>query len=161
MTRFAATLALLAFALVGLARADEKKDEKAPKEDKGLKELEGTYKLVHAEQNGKAAEKALIDTVTVTIKGDELVMSFSPEDKKTAKIKVAPDAKLSTIDLSPQDGPEKGKTFPGIYKVEKGEITLAFSEKGDRPKEFKSDLRPPGSAEGNEVILLRLKRVEK
>lgn len=147
MTRFTATVALLSFALVGLAA-----DDKLPKEDKGLKELEGTYKLVHAERDGKVAEKAVIDTVTVTIKGDELVMTFSPEDKKTAKIKVTPDAKLSTIDLSPQDGMEKGKTFPGIYKVEKGEITLAFSEKGDRPKEFKSD---------NEAILLRLKKLEK
>ena len=37
-------------------------------------------------------------------------------------------------------------------KIEKGEVVLAFSEKGDRPKEFKSD---------NEAILLRLKKVEK
>lgn len=142
MTRHAAPLALLAVALAGLARADEK----APKE------LEGTYKLVQAERDGKQAEKALTDAVTVTIKGDEFTMVFSPDDKKTAKIKLTPDAKPAKIDLSPQDGPEKGKTFPGIYKVEKGELTLAFSEKGERPKEFKSD---------NEAILLRLKKAEK
>src|SRR6185369_6358120 len=121
-------LAVGFLALGGFGRADEK----GAKDDKGLKELEGTYKLVHAERDGKAAEKALIDTLTVTIKGDELVMAFSADDKKTAKIKVTPDAKLSTIELSPQDGPEKGKTFPGIYKIEKGEVTLAFSEKGER-----------------------------
>lgn len=142
MTRFAAALAFLALALTPLARADEK----------ALKELEGTYKLTHAERDGKVAEKELIDTVTVTIKGDEFVMTFSPEDKKTAKIKATADPKLATIELSPQDGPEKGKTFPGIYAIEKGEVTLAFSEKGERPKEFKSD---------NEAILLRLKKVEK
>jgi uncharacterized protein (TIGR03067 family) len=134
--------ALLTFALAGPARADEK----------ALKELEGTYKLVLAERDGKPAEKASIETVTVTIKGDEFVMTFSADDKKTAKIKATADPKLSTIELSPQDGPEKGKTFPGIYKIEKGEVTLAFSEKGERPKEFKSD---------NEAILLRLKKVEK
>jgi uncharacterized protein (TIGR03067 family) len=142
MTRFAAAFAFLAISFVSLARADEK----------GLKELEGTYKLTYAERDGKAAEKALIETVTVTIKGDEFVMSFSADDKKVSKIKVTPDAKLSTIELTPQDGLEKGKTFPGIYKIEKGELTLAFSEKGDRPKEFKSD---------NEAILLRLKKAEK
>lgn len=147
MTRFAAPLAILALALGGLAAQEKEKDK-----EKGLKELEGTYKLTHAEKDGKAAEKALLETVTVTIKGDELVMAFSADDKKTAKIKVTPDAKLSTIDLAPQDGPEKGKTFPGIYKLEKGELTLAFSEKGERPKEFKSE---------NEAILLRLKKSEK
>jgi uncharacterized protein (TIGR03067 family) len=158
MTRLVLAFAFLSFALGGLVPADEKKDEKKEekkeekKDEKGLKELEGTYKLVHAERDGKAAEKALVEAVTVTIKGDEFIMSFSADDKKVSKIKVAPDAKLSTIELVPQDGTEKGKTFPGIYKLDKSELTLAFSEKGDRPKEFKSD---------NEAILLRLKKVEK
>lgn len=147
MTRFAVALVLVLGAAAGLARADDKE----PK-DKGLKDLEGTYKLILAEKDGKMAEKGLTDTVVVVIKGDELTMSFSAEDKKVAKIKVTPDPKLSNIDLTPQDGTEKGKTFPGIYKLEKGELTLAFSEKGDRPKEFKSD---------NEAVLLKLKKVEK
>jgi uncharacterized protein (TIGR03067 family) len=142
MTRFAATFALLALSLTGLARADEK----------GLKELEGTYKVVSIEKDGKFAEKAITDTMTVQIKGDEFVVTFSADDKKVAKIKVTPDAKLSNIDVTPQDGPDKGKTFAGIYKLEKTELTLAFSEKGDRPKEFKSD---------NEVTILRLKKAEK
>jgi len=142
MTRCAAAFALLAVSLAGLARADEK----------GLKELEGTYKVISIEREGKFAEKAVTETMTVQIKGDEFVVSFSADEKKVAKIKVTPDPKLSNIDLTPQEGPEKGKTFPGIYKLEKGELTLVYSEKGDRPKEFKSD---------NGAILLRLKKVEK
>ena len=148
MTRTAAALALFLAViwLAGPARADEKEKEK------DAKELEGTYKLTHAELDGKLAEKATIETVTITIKGDEFVLSSSPDDKKVSKIKVTPDAKLATIDFTPQDGLEKGKTFPGIYKLEKGELTIAFSEKGDRPKEFKSD---------NGVMLLKLKKAEK
>lgn len=142
MTRPAAALALLAVSLVGLVRADEK----------AAKELEGTYKIASAELDGKFAEKATIETVTVTIKGEEFVLSSSPDDKKVSKIKVTPDPKLPTIDFMPQDGELKGKTIPGIYKLEKGELTVAMSEKGDRPKEFKSD---------NGVMLIRLKRVEK
>lgn len=156
MTRFAATFLVLAFALVGLTSAQEKaKDEKPKdekKDEKGLKELEGTYKVLLIERDGKSAEKVVIDAITVTIQGDELAVTIGSDEKKTAKIKVAPDAKLSTIELSPQDGTEKGKTFPGIYKIEKNEVTLAFSEKGERPKEFKSD---------NEAILMRLKKAEK
>ena len=142
MTRSAVALALMSVAVVGLARADEK----------ALKELEGTYKVVSIERDGKFAEKAIVDTITVTFKGDEFVMGLGADDKKVAKIKATADPKLSTIDVSPQDGPEKGKTFPGIYKLDKGELTLAFSETADRPKEFKSEA---------ETTLIRLKKVEK
>jgi uncharacterized protein (TIGR03067 family) len=143
MTRFAVALVLMSGAVVGLARADEK----------ALKELEGTYKLVSAERDGKLAAKELIETVTVQFKGDEFVLSTSPDDKKVAKIKVTPDAKLSSIDFVPADGEHKGQTLPGIYKLDKGELTIAYSEKGERPKEFKSD--------NESVIVLKLKKVEK
>jgi uncharacterized protein (TIGR03067 family) len=140
MTRVAVALFVFASAM-GLARAD----------DKALKELEGTYKLALAERDGKSADKELTDKAVVVIKGELFEMAMG-DDKKVAKIKVGGDLKQLTIDLSPTDGPEKGKTFAGIYKLEKGELTLAFSEKGDRPKEFKSD---------NEAVLLKLKKVEK
>ena len=142
MKHLAFAFTVLALACAGTASADEK----------ALKELEGTYKIALAEKGGKAAPKELTDTATVTIKGDELVIAFGADDKQTAKIKVGGDAKLTTIDLSPSDGEAKGKTFPGIYKLEKGELTLAFNEKGDRPKEFKSD---------DDVILMKLKKNEK
>lgn len=154
MTRFAtAALLGLTVALAGLTRADEKeKDKPKDKEpEKGLKELEGTYKVIAAERDGKLAEKGLIETVNVVFKGDEFTLSRSPDDKMVAKIKVTPDAKLSTIDFAPQDGEFKGKTLPGIYKFEKNELIIVYSEKGDRPKEFKSD----------DAILMRLKKAEK
>ena len=142
MTR-SALACVLAVGLAGLARGD----------DKALKALEGTYKVTVAEQSGKAAEKAITDVMTVTIASDQFTVSAGPDDKKAAKITVMPAAKVSTIDLSPADGPEKGKTFAGIYrKVENGELTLVFREGGNRPTEFKSD---------DGATLLRLKKVEK
>jgi len=166
MTRLAAALAVFALAL-GLAGAQDKQPKDPPKDakdtkevpkdaPKDAKELEGTYKIALAERDGKPAEKATTDAVTVTIKGDEFALVTGPADKptdqKVSKIKATPDAKLSTIDFTPQDGTERGKLFPGIYKLEKGELTVAMSEKGERPKEFKS---------GDGVVLLRLKKVEK
>ena len=143
MTRFALAAPALILALLGTAAADEKA---------ALKELEGTYKIVSAERGGKPAPKELTDTASVVIKGDELTITFGADDKKVAKIKVGGDAKFATIDLSPADGTEKGKTFPGIYKLDKGELTLVFTEKTDRPKEFKSD---------DEAVLMKLKKSEK
>ena len=66
-----------------------------------------------------------------------------------AKIKVDATRTPATIDIAPLDGPEKGRTFPGIYKFEKGELVLVFAEKGDRPTDF--------SGEG-EVLFVRLRR---
>lgn len=148
MKHLALAIPVLALAFAGTAPADEK----------GLKDLEGTYKMVVAEKGGKPAPKELTDTATVTIKGDELIIAFAADDKKVAKIKVGAEAKPATIDLSPTDGAEKGKTFPGIYKLEKGELTLLFTEKSDRPKLFPTD---DGYKADDDTILLKLKKSEK
>lgn len=143
MKRFAVAGGLMAAALAGVVLADEK----------ALKELEGTYTVAALEKGGKPAPKELVDDLKVTIKGDELVIKIGAEEKK-AKIKADAGKTPATIDITPADGPEKGKTFPGIYKVEKGEVTLVFVEgdKAERPKELKSE---------GEVMLMRLKKDEK
>jgi uncharacterized protein (TIGR03067 family) len=143
MKRFAAAGGLMAVALVGVTLADEK----------ALKELEGTYAVTALEKGGKPAPKEVSDDLKVTIKGDEFVLKIGPDEKK-AKIKVDPAKTPATIDITPVDGPEKGKTFPGIYKLDKGELTLVFTEgdKPERPKELKSD---------GEAMLMKLKKDEK
>jgi uncharacterized protein (TIGR03067 family) len=125
-------------------------------QDKALKELEGTYKVITLEKGGKTADKSVVEAVQIGIKGDELVIIITKDnnkkEEKKAKIKVDSSSSPHTIDITPSDGPEKGKTFPGIFKVEKGEVVLAFTEKGDRPKEFKSE---------GEVLLVKMKKDEK
>jgi uncharacterized protein (TIGR03067 family) len=138
MTRYAVAGALLALGLGGALLADEK----------ALKELEGTYRAVALIREGKDAPAEFTRGVTLRIAADE--MTFTVKEKSfPAKIAVDPGKKPATIDIAPTDGPEKGRTFPGIYKVEKGELVLAFTEKGDRPTEF--------TGEGD-VLLVRLRR---
>ena len=140
MKRFAVCGVLLAFGLGGIVLADEK----------ALKELAGTYRLVSAEKAGVPAPKD-VEKVKLTFKGDEMTIVL-PDGEKRAKIQVDSTKKPAHIDIMPDEGPEKGKTFPGIYKLDKGELTLAYSEKGDRPKDFKSE---------GEVTLLKMKKDEK
>ncbi|MBY0458269.1 MAG: TIGR03067 domain-containing protein [Gemmataceae bacterium] len=149
MTRAPAALAALV-----LAAAAASADEKAM-----LKSLEGTYKITTAEKGGKSAPKELTDTATIVFKGDEFVIAFG-EDKKVAKIKVGGDDKLATIDLMPQDGAEKGKMFPGVYKLDKGDLTLVFTEKekADRPKFLPSD---KDFKADDDTIVLKLKKSDK
>jgi uncharacterized protein (TIGR03067 family) len=143
MTRFAAAGVFGAVALAGLAFADEK----------ALKDLDGTYKVVAAEKDGKPIPAEDRDKVLLTFKGDRLTVA-SDGAEKAAEIKIDASKDPATIDITPADGPEKSRTFPGLIKAEKGEVTLVFTEKqgAGRPKAFTSE----GGA-----TLLRLKRDDK
>lgn len=138
MKRFAVAGALLAFGLGGIVLADEK----------ALKELAGTYRVVSAEKAGTPAPKD-VEKVKLTFKDDELTISMGGGQEKKAKITVDATKKPAHIDISPDDGPEKGKTFPGLYKLEKDDLTLVFTQGADRPKDFTSE----GGA-----MLLKLKK---
>lgn len=146
MVRFAVALAIMAFSLVGLARADEKDDKKA------LKDLAGEYLIIGIEAKGmKFGEDDLAkfskgDDRKVTIKDDQIIARFGgKEDPATIKIDASKNP--PQIDLtSTKDG--KKEINYGIYKLEKDVLTICATEKGepkDRPKEFK--------AEGNAIIL--------
>ena len=144
MKRFAVAGGFLLTALATVAWADEK----------ALKELEGKYAVTHMEKVDKVAEQAKVDSVKLTITGDELVFTIAgKEESKERKAKIKADASVTphTIDIMPTDGDARGKTFPGIYKIEKDVVTLAFTEEGDRPKEFKVE---------GKVMLLKLKKVK-
>lgn len=120
----------------------------AAADEADLKILEGVYKVEAISKGTVEAPEDVRNGVTVTFKGDEMKLSL-PKATLTAKIKVDGSKPVKTIDISPAEGPEKGKTFPGIYKIEDGLLTVAFNEKGDRPAEFK--------AEGD-ITLLKLKK---
>jgi len=141
MKRFAIAGGLMVAAFAGVVLADEK----------ALKELEGTYTVTSLEKAGKPAPKEVTDGLKITIKGDELVIVVGGEEKK-AKITVDSTKTPAHIDIKPQDGPEKDKTFLGLYKLDKGEVTLVFVEKGDRPKDLKGE---------GEVMVVKMKKDEK
>lgn len=141
MKRFAVAGVVMVAAFAGVVIA----------QDKLLKELEGTYKVTALEKGGKAAPKEKMDAFKIAIKGDEFIVTVEGEEKK-AKIKVDGTKSPATIDISPTDPMDKGKTFLGIVKSDKGEVTIAFTEKGDRPKDFKSE---------GETLLIKMKLEEK
>jgi uncharacterized protein (TIGR03067 family) len=140
MNRFAAAVAL-GFALTGAGRADDPAEL-----------LAGTYTVTALAKGGKDVPADVRKATTVRIAAGEL--TFVIKDKAfPAKIaKLDPAAKPAAIDLAPADGPEKGKTFLGIYSYQDGELTLAFTEKGDRPADF-------GGA--GDATVVKLKKVAK
>ena len=111
-----------------LVAADDPKDE--------LKKLEGTYKMVSSEEKGKKLPDETVKDATLKIAGD----------KHTAKVgnvtivgihKVDPTKKPAEIDASDTEGPFKGMTRLGIYKLEGDLFTFCFPLPGkDRPVQF-------------------------
>jgi uncharacterized protein (TIGR03067 family) len=118
---------------VGLLLAAEKPTkEEGTKKAKGLG---GTWMIVSITQDGKNDDKAkdrkvIFEGKNITVKAEK------GDHKVTFKI----DQKKKTIDLTPADGPEKDKTFKGIYELKKGELKICFARPGkDRPTEFTSE----------------------
>jgi uncharacterized protein (TIGR03067 family) len=138
MTRFALAAAVFAVGLAAPLAAD----------DATFKSLAGSYKAVAVNKDGKAAPADVVADMRAKIEKDEITFTFKGKDFP-AKLKVDPAKTPPHVDLAPADGPDKGRTFPGVYKLEKGELVLAFTEKGDRPTDFTG---------GEDVLVVRLKK---
>jgi uncharacterized protein (TIGR03067 family) len=138
MKRFAVTGLALILWFAGAILAD----------DKDLQELEGTYTVTSLKKGGREAGKEDTQKTKIRFKGESLSIIINGDEKST-QIKVDTSKQPHTIDITPSEGPDKGKTYLGIYKVEMGELTLAFVRTGERPKGFTSD---------NDVTLMKLKK---
>jgi uncharacterized protein (TIGR03067 family) len=135
MMRIVPVAVLFLFAAVAGAADDAKKL---------LKELEGSYAPVSMTRSGEPAPDEFLKTVSFSIKGDTITVSFKKGEKgedKEATIVVDPAQKPIAIDMTPKEGPDAGKPMLGIIKVEKENLTICWadrSDSADRPKEFSS-----------------------
>jgi uncharacterized protein (TIGR03067 family) len=107
-----------------------------------LKKLDGRWKIQSAEKGGQAAPPGFKEAVTFIFAGDKLTLHFKSEgkeDKKVSAIKIDASKKPHHIDITPESGPEKGKTMPGIIELKDETLKLCVNDGGkDRPTEFKS-----------------------
>jgi uncharacterized protein (TIGR03067 family) len=126
-----ASLVLSAVVFVGLsAAADDAKSD--------LAALQGTWELSYFEQDGK--EVKLENVTKLTFTDDKFVVKRGDEIVAAGSFKLDPSKKPKACETTYNDGPDKGKTFKGIYQIE-GD-TEKFCRAGlpsdERPTEFKT-----------------------
>jgi uncharacterized protein (TIGR03067 family) len=119
--------ALSFLAVVMLAGAD--KDNSAAK-------LDGTWKLVRGQQNGKPIAAEVFKSATLTIQGNKHTVKIG-SDVMIGTHKINMSASPMTIDVEDTEGPYKGQTLHGIFRLQGEQFTVCFSAPGkDRPKTF-------------------------
>lgn len=118
-----------------------------------VKELEGSYDLKQIYEEGKFAPQDVMRTYQeTTIANGELTLR-STAGIDVAKFTIDATPKIPHIDFASTKAGET-KTALGIYKLEKGELTIVFHKGGTRPTDFKG--------EGKDIVkLILVKRVPK
>ena len=131
---------LFAVALVAMVAGLAPAQDDAAK--KAAKELEGTYSLKAMTRGGKAPPEEFLKSMKeFVIKGDQIVAVKADGKEDPIGFKLDPSAKPSAIDMLPPKDKTNEKLKPGIYKLEKGELTIVFGieKESARPTDFKGD----------------------
>jgi len=104
---------------------------------------DGKWQAVEAELAGKKLPPQAAEGIQLTIDGEKyLVTTNEGEDRGT--VRYVPDEKPSAMDITGTMGPNKGKTFLAIYKIDGEKLIVCYDLSGKaRPKEFKTE---PNSA---------------
>ncbi len=118
-------IAMLVVLTLGLAQGQD-----------DLVKLQGTWKRVDAEIDGKKLPAAELQTTTLTIEKNKYTLNMGGQ-LRTGTLKLDPSKTPKQIDLSSDAGPNKGKVLPGIYELDGDIFKYALSNPGkERPTDF-------------------------
>lgn len=125
--------ALLIVSVGLLIAADAKEDAK-----KDTEKMQGTWIMISGEEKGEKLPEKTIKNAKLTIKGDKYTVNLG-DDTMIGTQKIDSTKKPKEIDATGTEGPKKGTTILGIYKLDGDEFTVCFAPSDkDRPKEFTS-----------------------
>lgn len=146
------SLGLLLLATVGPAASIHADDQEAV-------DLEGRWKVVALESDGRKATEAELDAMKDggwVFQGTKVSFEDLRAPAVTSSFKLDPSKEPKRIDLIGLDGPQKDKTMEGIYKLEDGRLTICVRDLASAGKG-----RPTGFATeaGSGLGLIVLERV--
>ena len=109
----------------------------APEPRTDYDKIQGVWRITAAVENGKETPAACNVKVRIRFTADKMIVTEG-EEKREGVYKLDPSRRPSTIEVTPEDGPNKGKKAAGIYQLSGDRLTicLALGEGNDRPSDF-------------------------
>ena len=103
----------------------------------GKDSLEGTWRLTSVEINAQPLSMEKLQEVRLVVQGPKYSLVLANTRVEMMHVLHA-DKQPKAMDLTIAEGPEKGKVFPAIYKLEDETLTVCRNIKPDmdRPVEF-------------------------
>lgn len=127
-----ALLLALPIALLPAVAAGQKDDAAA----KELAKLQGTWKRVSAEVDGKKASAGELKGATLTVSGDRYTLKQGSETR-TGTLRLDPTKTPKHLDIVSGAGPNKGKSLLAIYELDGDTFRYCVAPPGKaRPAEF-------------------------
>lgn len=103
---------------------------------KDVDAIQGTWKIVALEADGKQAPAEIVATLKLTFKGDTLTFTPGEPGFSNYTYKLDPTTKPASFDMTHADGDNKGETQKGIYSLEGNHLRICLGKADNRPKEF-------------------------
>jgi uncharacterized protein (TIGR03067 family) len=125
-------LAVLAVAvLAGVARPGGDAGKKA------LAKIQGTWRYVSVEMEGKKSPAEELKGLTITFTGDKWVVRQGDKTLHAGTQKLNPSKTPPQLDAPITEGEGKGTTMLGIYELKGDTLRVCFDPKGkERPTSF-------------------------
>ena len=120
------------------------------------KALQGKWKLVGGERDGKAIPEGEVREGTVTFDKEGRVTASVTGYEMEGMVKFDPTKKPHTLEVTHTKGPDKDKKQFGIYKLEKNKLTVCVTPPGKAEEE-----RPAGfTTKDSDNVLFVFERVK-
>ncbi len=151
LTKRKAVTAVTVLALLATLAAAAPADKAAGPTDDHAR-LQGNWTAVSGEQDGQKLADDAVKGVRVTFDGDE-VSFFPKQDKSRVTFRLESAGTPRGLTMTAQEGPDKGKSIPGIYELQGDRLKLCVALKP-------GTARPPAFAAPADsgLLLLVLRR---
>jgi uncharacterized protein (TIGR03067 family) len=104
-----------------------------------LKKIQGTWKFVSQEMDGKPVPKEELATQTITFAGDKWTVRRDGKVIQAGTHHFDPAKKPGQVDAAVTEGEDKDSTMLGIFEMKGDSFHVCFDSKGkNRPTDFTS-----------------------
>ena len=130
--------------------------EATKQEDSEWKDLNATWQPVKMQMAGNDFPSEQIQSIKLTLKDGEYTMKMIGGVEESGKVELGEgdDDKPAAMDISIEEGQNKGKTIKAIFKIEEEKLIVCYAMTGDRPTEFES-------TKDNGYLFLEYEKVKK